>query len=110
MPPSVDIRPERCQVQVGYNFWGIETLRDGVTGQSALTEMKTIAKQLQRQYSTNGREESASVIPLSEVIVGDVRPILPTLLSGAVLLLLIACVNVPAWCWCARRTADARLP
>jgi macrolide transport system ATP-binding/permease protein len=77
-----------------YNFWGIGRLRDGVSMQSALTEMKAIAKQLQRQYSTNGREESASVIPLSEVIVGDVRPILLTLLGGAVLLLLIACVNV----------------
>jgi macrolide transport system ATP-binding/permease protein len=73
---------------------GIGRLRDGVTGQSALTETKSIAKQLQRQYSTNGREESASVIPRSEAIVGDVRPILLTLLSGAVLLLLIACVNV----------------
>ncbi|HEY3990610.1 MAG TPA: ABC transporter permease [Acidobacteriaceae bacterium] len=77
-----------------YNFWGIGRLRDGVTTQAALAEMTAIAKQLQRQYGVTGRDLTASVIPLSEVIVGDVRPILLTLLGGAVLLLLIACVNV----------------
>jgi predicted permease len=77
-----------------YNFWGIGRLRDGVTIQVALTEMTAIAKQLQRQYGVTGRNLTASVVPLSEIIVGDVRPILLTLLGGASLLLLIACVNV----------------
>jgi ABC-type antimicrobial peptide transport system permease subunit len=56
--------------------------------------MKAIAEQLKRQYGITGSELSASVVPLSEIIVGDVRPILLTLLGGAGLLLLIACVNV----------------
>jgi macrolide transport system ATP-binding/permease protein len=77
-----------------YNFWGIGRLRDGVTMQTALTEMKAIAEQLKREYGITGPELSASVVPLSEIIVGDVRPILLTLLGGAGLLLLIACVNV----------------
>jgi predicted permease len=77
-----------------YNLWGIGRLRDGVTLQAALAEMTAIAKQLQRQYGITGRELSASVIPLSEILIGDVRPILLTLLGGAGLLLLIACVNV----------------
>jgi macrolide transport system ATP-binding/permease protein len=44
--------------------------------------------------TATGRDRSASVVPLSEVITGDVRPILFGLLGGAGLLLLIACVNV----------------
>ncbi len=77
-----------------YNFFGIGRLRDGVTVQSARAEMRSISKQLQRQYAITGHDLNASVTPFSEVVVGDVRPILLTLLSGAGLLLLIACVNV----------------
>jgi macrolide transport system ATP-binding/permease protein len=73
---------------------GIGRLRDGVIPQAAQEEMTAIAKQLQRQYGIVGRNLSASVVPLSEVFVGDVRPILLTLLGGSALLLLIACVNV----------------
>ncbi len=77
-----------------YNFWGIGRLRDGITAQAAESEVTTIAKQLQQQYVITRRERSASVVPLSEIITGDVRPILLGLLGGAGLLLLIACVNV----------------
>jgi macrolide transport system ATP-binding/permease protein len=77
-----------------YNFWGIGRLHDGVTIQTSVTEMKSIAEQLQRQYGLTGPELSASIVPLSEIIVGEVRPILLTLLGGAGLLLLISCVNV----------------
>jgi macrolide transport system ATP-binding/permease protein len=77
-----------------YPFMGIGRLRDGVTIPSAQAEMTAIAKQLQRQYPKPGREPGASVVPLSEIIIGNVRPILLTLLGGAALLLLIACVNV----------------
>jgi predicted permease len=77
-----------------YNFWGIGRLRDGVTAQAAQSEVATIARQLQQQYAITGRGWTASVVPLSEIVTGEVRPILLTLLGGAALLLLIACVNV----------------
>ena len=77
-----------------HNLDGIGRLRDGVTMQAALEEMKAIAAQLEKQYPGSNQGQGASVIPLSEIIVGDVRPILLTLLGGAGLLLLIACVNV----------------
>jgi len=79
-----------------FPFWGIGRLRDGVSVSSALAEMKAISEQLHREYDSTrfDLDLTASVVPLSEVIAGDVRPILLTLLSGALLLLLIACVNV----------------
>jgi predicted permease len=77
-----------------YNFWGIGRLCEGVNSDAALAEMNSIADLLQREYRTREFHLGASVVPLSEVIVGDIRPALLTLLGGAVLLLVIACVNV----------------
>ena len=77
-----------------HNLDGVGRLKDGVSVQSAMAQMKSIALQLEKQYPDSNRGNGASVIPLSEVIVGDIRPILLMLLGGAGLLLLIACVNV----------------
>ncbi len=73
---------------------GIGRLKNGISVQTALAGMKSIAKQLERQYPDSNRGQSASVVPLTEAIVGKIRPILLVLLGGAGLLLLIACVNV----------------
>ena len=77
-----------------FNFFGVGRLRDGVSRQTAQAEMTAIEKQLQKQYPNQGRDLTAQVVPLADVFVGNVRPILLTLLGGAVLLLVIACVNV----------------
>ena len=50
-------------------------------------------QELLAQYP-NPTLETAKLIPLPDVMVGDVRPIMLMLLSGATLLLLIACINV----------------
>jgi predicted permease len=77
-----------------HNLFGVGRLKDGVTVQMALADMTSIAKQLEVQYPGSNRGQGASVMPLYEEIVGDIRPILLVLLGGAGLLLLIACVNV----------------
>jgi predicted permease len=82
------------QMRTFYNFWGLGRLRDGIIPQAALAEMTGVARQVQQQSGTSGRNLGASVVPLSEIITGDVRLILLTLWGGACLLLLIACVNV----------------
>jgi macrolide transport system ATP-binding/permease protein len=90
----INVLSPHAQSRTFYPFMGIGRLREGVTPQAAQEEMTAIAKQLQRQYGLIGRNLSASVVPLAEVFVGDVRPILLTLLAGSALLLFIACVNV----------------
>ncbi len=77
-----------------HNLDGLGRLKDGVTVAGAMAEMKSIAAQLEKQYPDSNRGNSASVIPLSEAIIGEIRPIFLILLGGAGLLLLIACVNV----------------
>ncbi len=84
-----------CQLSRGcHGLDGVARLNDGVSVGEALAEMKGIAAQLERQYPDSNRDQGASVIPLSEAIVGDIRPMLLLLLGGAGLLLAIACVNV----------------
>ncbi len=73
---------------------GIGRLKDGISVEMARSNMETIARQLELQYPNDNRGQGASVLPLSQTIVEDVRPLLLTLLGGAGLLLVIACVNV----------------
>jgi predicted permease len=77
-----------------HNLDGVARLKDGVSVQEALAELTLISKRLERQYPDSNRGQGASVMPLSEVIAGSLRPILMLLLGGAALLLGIACANV----------------
>jgi predicted permease len=84
-----------CEKMRGcHNLFGIARLKDGVTFGTAFADIKEIAKGLERQYPDSNREQAANMLPLTEVVVGEIRPILLVLLSGAGLLLLIASVNV----------------
>ncbi|HZI49525.1 MAG TPA: ABC transporter permease, partial [Pyrinomonadaceae bacterium] len=77
-----------------HSLQGIARLKDGVSTEAALADVTRIAKDLEAQYPDSNRGQGATVAPLSEVIVGDVKPILLLLLGGVGLLLLIACINV----------------
>ena len=77
-----------------HNLTGIARLKDGISVEMALANMKSIARQLELEYPADNRDQGAFVAPLSDVIVTDIRPILLALLGGAGLLLVIACVNV----------------
>jgi len=77
-----------------HDLYGVARLKSGVSVSSALAQMKSIAAELEKQYPDSNRGQGATVSPLSEAIVGDIKPILLVLLGGAGLLLLIACVNV----------------
>ena len=77
-----------------HGLYGVARLKEGVSVEIALADVKLIAQQLERQYPDSNRGQGAAVAPLTDVIVGNVRPILLALLSGAGLLLVIASVNV----------------
>ena len=56
--------------------------------------MNLIAEGLEKQYPQSNDKLRTTLVPLNEVIVGQIRPILLVLLGAVVLLLLIACANV----------------
>lgn len=77
-----------------HNLFGVARLKDGVSMEAALADLRVIARQLEAQYPGSNRGQGANTQSLTEAIVGDIRPILMVLLGGAGLLLLIACINV----------------
>lgn len=77
-----------------HSMYGVARLKEGVSLTAALDDVKAIAKRLEQQYPAMNRGQGAALAMLSDVIVGDVRPLLLMLLGGAVLLLVIATVNV----------------
>ena len=84
-----------CEKRRGcHDLVGVGRLRDGVSLDSAHAELQRIADQLSVQYPGTNKDQGAYVAPLAELILGKIKPILLTLLAGAALLLLIACVNV----------------
>ena len=88
--------PNRCeQSRDCHNLdGGLGRLRDGVSLQTAAAEMKAIAARLEKQYPESNKGRSARLEPFRDAIVGDIRPMLLVLASGAGLLLLIAYLNV----------------
>lgn len=76
------------------NLFTVARLRDGISIQAASAGMQVVARQLQKEYPDSNRDLGANVVSLRDIVVGDVRPILLVMLSGAFLLLLIACVNL----------------
>ena len=77
-----------------HNLYGVARLKDGVSLQAASANVVAIAKQLEGEYPNTNRSQGAALLPLSEVIVGNIRSILLVLLGGAGLLLVIAAANV----------------
>jgi predicted permease len=86
------LKPSSCRSCHG--LFGVARLKDGVDFGAALADIKTVAQNLSKQYPDTNREQWAYMLPLTEVVVGDIQPTLLVALGGAGLLLLIAGVNV----------------
>jgi len=81
-------------VRENHNAQVIARLRPGVTAAQATTEMEEISRQLETAYPKDNAGWGATVIPLHELVVRDVRMSLVILLAAVALVLLIACANV----------------
>ncbi len=72
----------------------IGRLRPGVTRTQAQSDMNGIAARLAEAYPKSNSKHGIKVVPLTGVIVGNVRPTLLVLLGAVGFVLLIACANV----------------
>lgn len=77
-----------------HKFASIARLKPGVTIGQAQAEISTIQEHLAEVYSSTDRGLGARILPLKQIIVGDLRGTLFLLLGAVGIVLLIACANV----------------
>ena len=78
----------------GHFLFVVARLKSGVTIERANAEMKGIAERLAVQYPQTSANESAEIGRLQELIVGEIRPALLTLMAAVGVVVIIACANV----------------
>jgi putative ABC transport system permease protein len=76
------------------NSYGLARLRDGVSFDQALSEMRGIHADLTREFPQRNARRALLLIPLQEQMVGELRPAMFALVAAVALVLLVACVNV----------------
>jgi putative ABC transport system permease protein len=109
MPPEFRF-PTRVEIWVpagllsdqdGWNYRGrhpglfaVARLKPGVTLEQAREDLKLVTAALEKQYPGSNHGHSATLIPLLENFVRDIRRALYVLLGAVGFVLLIACANV----------------
>ncbi len=77
-----------------HDYLVLARLKPGASVAGARAQMDAISARLAAQYPADDKGWGATVIPLHEDLVGDVRPALLVLLGAVGFVLLIACANV----------------
>jgi len=81
-------------VRGNHNYGVIARLKKNVGIHQAQTELSAISTRLEQTYPEDDKGWGATILPLREQLVGDVRPALLVLLGAVAFVLLIACSNV----------------
>jgi putative ABC transport system permease protein len=77
-----------------HHYAVIARLKSGVEIKQAQAEMNTISERLQQLYPADDKGWGATVLPLHDDLVSDVRPALLVLWGAVAFVLVIACANV----------------
>jgi putative ABC transport system permease protein len=85
---------EERAIRGNHNYMVVGRLKAGVDVAQAKSELGAISARLEQQYPEDDKGWGATVVPLREQLVGDVRPALLVLFGAVVFVLLIACANV----------------
>jgi predicted permease len=85
---------ERRAQRDNHNDQVVARLKPGVDLAHAQSEMDLLSSRLEREYPQTNAGWGAVVVPLQELIVGDIRTTLVMLLAAVTMVLLIACANV----------------
>jgi predicted permease len=85
---------ERRAVRDNHNDAVAARLKPGVSLAQAQAELDAISQRLEREYPQANTGWGATVVPLQELIVDNIRTTLVMLLAAVALVLLIACANV----------------
>ena len=91
MPIRESLNPD---LRGEHGILALARLKDGTQLEAARAEIGRIAQQLAAQYPDSDGGRGGTVVPLVEMVVSGIRPTLWLLLSAALLLLLIASINV----------------
>jgi predicted permease len=81
-------------VRGNHNYMVVGRLKPGVDIQQAKSELSAISTRLEQQYPEDNKGWGATVVPLRDQMVGDIRPALLVLFGAVAFVLLIACANV----------------
>ena len=81
-------------IRSNHNYRVIARLKPGVDVKQAKSELGAISARLEQQYPEDDKGWGATLVPLRDQLVGDVRPALLVLFGAVIFVLLIACANV----------------
>jgi predicted permease len=81
-------------VRGNHNYLVIGRLKPNIQIDQAKSELAAISTRLEQQYPEDDKGWGATLIPLHEQMIGDIRTALLVLLGAVAFVLLIACANV----------------
>jgi predicted permease len=81
-------------VRDNHNAQVVARLKPGVSPTQAQKEMDVVSARLEQAYPKENTGWGATVVPLDDVVVGDIRTSLVMLFAAVGLVLLVACANV----------------